>query len=863
LNKQNENAANARTTVQIMALALLLLLLCYLPFLNGTKDFVVGDCEVVSQPLHYFVRDCLGKGIFPLWNPHSYCGYSQVAATSLFYPLTYLTVFLPFSAGKALYMLLHQFLGGLAAFFLVDRLAKSKEAAIFASLSVMFCGYLFAMAKHTDFVASVCALLFCFWMTDCFFRDGAQKQVKHFALLCLCAAMLFLTGRPEIFLPGSFLLLLQAVAEIWCLKKQGLPVGRLAEIFAGWSAAFVCGALVSCPMVLPSLEWTKLSPRAQGLQSIAVFKWSACWYDWLSLVFWQPLGDLELLRVRSGAIQNLIQYAGAAVIPLFPAAFMGPAFFTSCCLGFLDRTFRGRFLFLAFCLAAALICAGDQTPIAPFLFKTFPNLAIIRYPIKGLIFVLLPAVFVAAVGFAWVLDKSKVTAGKLYFFLALWSAVLLLGPCLYYSGSFAAALSFLVGFCKTNLQTCEFAAAQNDLLVSFLVTGGWGVAFTLVACLYRSAKVSRAVAFSGLLTLAVAPMISYGIALNREAADGGYYDKPPALDVLLQKWTAGQGELKDGQFRIVHLLTGRLVIPAAYEEKAGLPYFLSVISFGRDVLLADMHFQTRWNYANGYTLAETAQILHLFDEAFYKSNLHVNELPDAGGRGSDYPLARFCGLTSSKVVITEDRDMQGKVPYLDAELFSLAHVEDFLNLRIYKTKNNSSRFYFAGKVEAVGFWPTFTESVCASANKSVIDDGTTYLHSSDLKLIESAMQSAASPPVPKLTTALELICDEPSKVEFAYRKNTPGLLVLRDQFYPGWKVFVDQVEQPVLRANLINRAVIVPAGVHRVMFQYCPDSLARGFALAGLGLLLSLILAAVLAARISFRQGKANASEAA
>ena len=69
---------------------------------------------------------------------------------------------------------------------------------------------------------------------------------------------------------------------------------------------------------------------------------------------------------------------------------------------------------------------------------------------------------------------------------------------------------------------------------------------------------------------------------------------------------------------------------------------------------------------------------------------------------------------------------------------------------------------------------------------------------------------------------------------------------MRDQFYPGWKVFVDGTEQPLLQANLFNRAVFVQAGEHRVVFQYCPESLITGYELAGGGFLAAIILSLIL-----------------
>ncbi|MEW6074105.1 MAG: hypothetical protein AB1726_16100, partial [Planctomycetota bacterium] len=67
-----------------------------------------------------------------------------------------------------------------------------------------------------------------------------------------------------------------------------------------------------------------------------------------------------------------------------------------------------------------------------------------------------------------------------------------------------------------------------------------------------------------------------------------------------------------------------------------------------------------------------------------------------------------------------------------------------------------------------------------------------------------------------------------------------GLLVLTDQAFPGWRVFVDGVERELLTADLIFRAVALEAGAHEIEFRYDPLSIRLGAALsalAGLGIL--------------------------
>jgi len=66
--------------------------------------------------------------------------------------------------------------------------------------------------------------------------------------------------------------------------------------------------------------------------------------------------------------------------------------------------------------------------------------------------------------------------------------------------------------------------------------------------------------------------------------------------------------------------------------------------------------------------------------------------------------------------------------------------------------------------------------------------------------------------------------------------SNPGVLVLADSYYPGWRAYVDGEESPILRANLFFRALELPAGNHRVEFRYQPRSFAIGLVVSLLSL---------------------------
>jgi uncharacterized membrane protein YfhO len=71
-----------------------------------------------------------------------------------------------------------------------------------------------------------------------------------------------------------------------------------------------------------------------------------------------------------------------------------------------------------------------------------------------------------------------------------------------------------------------------------------------------------------------------------------------------------------------------------------------------------------------------------------------------------------------------------------------------------------------------------------------------------------------------------------NEVDVDVTADGPAMLLLTDNFFPGWSATVDGEERTVHRSHGTFRAVEVPAGASRVQFRYRPLSFLGGAAVA-------------------------------
>ena len=93
-------------------------------------------------------------------------------------------------------------------------------------------------------------------------------------------------------------------------------------------------------------------------------------------------------------------------------------------------------------------------------------------------------------------------------------------------------------------------------------------------------------------------------------------------------------------------------------------------------------------------------------------------------------------------------------------------------------------------------------------------------------------------PAPGAEDEVLITSDTPAYIGLQARLDAPGLLVLSEVTYPGWRVYVNDKPARLYEADGVLRAVLLPAGESKVVFRFLPLTLYVGVALSSLTVLL-------------------------
>ena len=99
---------------------------------------------------------------------------------------------------------------------------------------------------------------------------------------------------------------------------------------------------------------------------------------------------------------------------------------------------------------------------------------------------------------------------------------------------------------------------------------------------------------------------------------------------------------------------------------------------------------------------------------------------------------------------------------------------------------------------------------------------------------------------------IQLIDNKNDEVNYSAKTHAKQLAVFSEIYYKdGWKAYVDAKESPIVKVNYVLRGLVVPAGDHKIRFEFKPASVTSAKQIAGIAsILLWLVLAAFIAVTI-------------
>ncbi len=114
-----------------------------------------------------------------------------------------------------------------------------------------------------------------------------------------------------------------------------------------------------------------------------------------------------------------------------------------------------------------------------------------------------------------------------------------------------------------------------------------------------------------------------------------------------------------------------------------------------------------------------------------------------------------------------------------------------------------------------------------------------WVEGNDRETLVKSLSNEVTPP----SEAVTVTYPNPQHVVLETTLESPGIVVLSDVYYPGWKLKVDGKPAEIHRVNRLMRGAPVGKGKHRLEYTYDPPSFRVGLWISGGGLVLLALLA--------------------
>jgi hypothetical protein len=740
-------------------------------------------------------------------------------------------------------------------------------------------------------------------------RPGRVSLVLGLAaFLWIIAALVLARFLPDFRVSQIKPLARWAVPGIWVVAGVLLiarwlrrPGSRLAPMLSGLAASAALGAAIASVQVIPALEFVGQSERVgeSGLHDVYGFSLEPArvieliWPNvygtlFAGNTFWLPM--VTTVKVLGKAwVPSL--YLGGLTIVLALSSFgcrAGPPWrcwlsaivIVSLVASMGEHTSPVRWARTQPALAAQI---GPRDPddetglrldgklkdgdggVYWSLASLFPGFRQFRYPSKLLSFTALALAGLAGMGWDRLMAGGARRANAIAAALLLLSLAALIFVTSQHDRIVSALKQTPAGQALSLFGPHDAAGAVAAMQLA-LAQGAAVYVCALVLGMNRSRMPGLAGAFALLLLTADLAVANARLVLSvpQEVMD----QTPRVVERIERAGRAAKSPMR-GPFRVHRLPIWE---PLAWYRQASMNRISQIVAWQRDTILPKfgLRYGTQYTYTQG--IAGIPQYMRFFEAVTRPSGADMGPQPGAlsGQAVVEYPRGAFDLWNTRYFVMTAyPESWRRQNPGIEAFLHDTeviyppalasagvsagAAATEWQGGTDFQILRNLNHFERAWIVHDSVSESISLDDLLAGADTRQTDRKrrpidfrkTVSLQPEQAKLLGAYLPGpGASEP---LTESVAIASYGPQRVELEATLERPGLVILSDIFYPGWRLEIDGAEAPIHKVNRIMRGAAVSAGRHRLNYRYQPRSFQVGgwISLSGIATLIVLAIACI------------------
>jgi hypothetical protein len=717
------------------------------------------DLSTYFYPLRFVLWQAFQNRELPLWNRHFAMGFPVLADFESGTFYPPHLLFLSFSVFSAIrFLYVFHYLVSAAGAYVLLR--HWRYAHHQAVVAALLFSFGGTMVSLINLLNHFQSAVWFPWVLFSWSRFLQRKTARDFVVLIVVLTTQFLAGSPEIY--GFTILVLVVSTFIGVPYNTSMPFRAMLWL----SLAHVVIIGLAAVQIFPTIELFLESRRQEPIPMQEALSWS--------LNPWRLINLFLLDKRVDFSVGDGTQLFLDRDVPLFVTRYLGAVCLLGISFWAIVSSLKEKLVWVSLTVCFLLLAFGSFTPFYPFLYEHFAAFRAFRYPEK----------------FFFVVNAILILGG-------------LRGLSQFEANGFEKSTKALIGatFCFVLLLVSYLILRVEPALLTHFIVRQKG--FPLPA------------------TMTYTYAASVFVALERQLALCG--------GLLTIFWAASTRYLQPGLYRF--LLVGVVFTDLSWAHE-GFQYLLNpdrVLSAANVLSLPEKDPNRIFYYPSGKNLHAGAFVIRrppstAFDRIY--TTVASNLLPNAGVLlGFDYmqdinALAKNSYVTFLKYANQLDSEKQFRllgslnvkyvISFQPIESLGVALVREFPEYPswLYKIDRVLPRTYIVSR--------TVTE-----ANPSrILRELANGTSDPEREVFLDAPHAATTGNFGRGEARILNYGNQ--QVSILADTSTPGVLVLADSFYPGWRAYVDGKEEHILRANYFFRAVDLQAGRHLVEFKYEP-----------------------------------------